>query len=149
MKKLVFLIVMLYTLMGCRPTYNKKINFTSNEWKRMETVKFQVVMENPGKYDVFVRIYYNDEMQGNYFAMSLMMYAPTGEERYLEQNEKLFVEGQATGEQNEEGYYEFTMEFFKELDLSREGFYEFVARNRMPAYKVKGIQRIELVLKPV
>ena len=149
MKKILFLIVLLYAFSGCRPTYNEEINFTSNEWKRMETVNFQVVLEDPGRYDVFVRIYYNDQMQGDYFAMSLMMYPPSGEERYLEQNEKLFVEGQATGEQNEEGYYEFEMDFFKDLNLSQEGLYEFVARNRMPAYKVKGIQRIEILLKHV
>lgn len=147
--QVLFLIILISFLTSCRPVHKETEEFSKEKWNTTDNVKFQVSMKHPGEYDINVKVYYTDEMQGTYFAIGLMLKAPFGEERYLERSEKIFKEGEATGKKNKEGYYEYEMELFKEINFAEEGIYKFEAQSLMPTHTIKGIHKIELLVKPV
>ncbi|MCF8217862.1 MAG: hypothetical protein K9I29_04315 [Bacteroidales bacterium] len=147
--QILFFIIIISFMTSCRPVHKEPAEFTNNEWNTTEKVNFRLSIEDPGEYDINVKVYYTDQMQGTYFAIGLMLKAPFGEERYLERSEKIFKNGEATGEKNKEGYYVYEMELFKEINCVEEGVYKFEAQSLMPTHTVKGIHKLELLVKPV
>jgi len=147
--QILFFIIVISFMTSCRPVHKEPAEFTNNEWNTTEKVNFRLSIEDPGEYDINVKVYYTDQMQGTYFAIGLMLKAPFGEERYLERSEKIFKNGEATGEKNKEGYYVYEMELFKEINCVEEGVYKFEAQSLMPTHTVKGIHKLELLVKPV
>ena len=147
--RILFFFLIFFFLSGCRSVQKETHEFKGDKWQTTEKIKFQVDMDDPGEYDINLKVYYTDKMEGTYFATGLMLHAPFGEERYLERSEKVFKNGDATGKKNDEGYYEYEMQFFKQINFAEEGIYEFEAQSLMPTHELKGIHKIELLIKPV
>lgn len=105
-------------------------------------------MDKTGDYTVNFKVIYTEEMQNDIFAMGVSMKTPYGEKRYLERKKQLLEDGKPTGHKNEQGEYEFTIDFFQSVEFREQGLYEFDVENLMPSYKTNGIHAIQLQILP-
>ncbi len=151
MKKHLIWVTLLALSFSCRPPVEKTHHFSLAEWNRFETVNYHAILEHTGTYDISMRLVYSDPVSMDHLTVGLTMETPYNEERYLEQDFPLFRDGQplgiATGE--EEGQYEVTIPFFREVRLQEQGYYEFRIDLLVNKYSVAGVHQLTLVLEPV
>jgi gliding motility-associated lipoprotein GldH len=152
MKNIIFGFVLISILAGCRQ-HLPEVRFQTfgdGVWERFDFVNFEFEIDEPGRdYNIYLTVRYNEEFQGQFLPVNLMMRTPSGGERIREFNLLLRNRaGEFTGEQKED-IYELSTLTHPGISFNERGKCKFELENLSTKYFTPGITAIGIVLEPV
>jgi len=151
MKNLFLVIVVVSVFAGCVRHYpvSQFHDFEGDVWERFlfVTLEFDIVEINHD-YNIYLVVRYNEDIQGQYLPVNLMMRTPSGGERIRDFNFLLRNRaGEFTGEEKE-GFYELKTLTHPGISFSERGKCKFELENLSTKYFTPGITEIGIVLEP-